>query len=110
MVHSKNPGRSEAQWSNYLSAQRRIELVSDMLSHVVSVLGRADGVDQIAIVGPEHCVLPRGGRGERPATFTAGAGTHFWRGGASARRAHYALPSTRSCRDFERYGHTAYGL
>ncbi len=31
--------------SNYLSAQRRIELVSDMLSHVVSVLGRADGVD-----------------------------------------------------------------
>jgi 2-phospho-L-lactate guanylyltransferase len=45
--------------SNCLSEQRRIDLVSDMLGHVISVLGRAAGVDQIAIVAPEHCVLPK---------------------------------------------------
>lgn len=45
--------------SDCLSPQRRVGLVSDMLNHVVSVLGRADGVDQIAIVSPEHSVLPK---------------------------------------------------
>lgn len=45
--------------SNCLSPQRRIELVSDMLNHVLSVLDQADGVDEIAIVGPEHSGLPK---------------------------------------------------
>lgn len=38
--------------AGHLSPQRRAELVADMLSHVLSVLSRASGVDRVAVVGP----------------------------------------------------------
>jgi 2-phospho-L-lactate/phosphoenolpyruvate guanylyltransferase len=41
-----------------LSPQRRIELVSSMLGHVLSVLSRAHGVDRVAVVSPERTALP----------------------------------------------------
>ncbi|MGH8289609.1 MAG: 2-phospho-L-lactate guanylyltransferase [Steroidobacteraceae bacterium] len=41
-----------------LSPQGRAQLVSAMLSHVVSVLGRASGVDHVAVVTPEPTALP----------------------------------------------------
>lgn len=44
--------------ADHLSPQRRIELVSGMLGHVLSVLTRAPGVDRVAVVGPEHGALP----------------------------------------------------
>lgn len=42
-----------------LSPQRRIELVSAMLHHVIAALDQARGVDQVAVVSPERNVLPR---------------------------------------------------
>jgi len=42
----------------HLSQQRRTALATDMLSHVLSVLSRAEGVDRVAVVSPEHPVLP----------------------------------------------------
>lgn len=44
--------------ASHLSQQRRIELVSSMLGHVLSVLGGAPGVDQVAVVSPERGALP----------------------------------------------------
>ena len=44
--------------SECLSLQRRIELVSAMLGHVISVLCQAEGVDQVAVVSPERTALP----------------------------------------------------
>ncbi|MHB8811977.1 MAG: 2-phospho-L-lactate guanylyltransferase [Steroidobacteraceae bacterium] len=44
--------------AGHLSPQRRAELVAGMLSHVLSVLSRATGVDRVAVVGPERSALP----------------------------------------------------
>lgn len=44
--------------ANQLSQQRRVELVSGMLGHVLSVLSRTTGVDQVAVVSPERGALP----------------------------------------------------
>ena len=41
-----------------LSTQRRMQLVATMLGHVVSVLRRVPGVDQVAVVSPEPMSLP----------------------------------------------------
>lgn len=41
-----------------LSPQRRIDLVSTMLHHVVAVLEQVRGIDRVAVVSPERNVLP----------------------------------------------------
>jgi len=41
-----------------LSQQGRVDLVSSMLGHVLSVLTRAPGVDRVAVVSPERGLLP----------------------------------------------------
>ena len=41
-----------------LPQRRRVELVSDMLGHVLSVLSRTPGVDRVAVVSPERLALP----------------------------------------------------
>jgi 2-phospho-L-lactate/phosphoenolpyruvate guanylyltransferase len=44
--------------ASHLSPQRRSELVTGMLHHVLSVLSRACGVDRVAVVSPERSALP----------------------------------------------------
>lgn len=44
--------------SGCLSLQSRVGLVSEMLDHVISVLGQTEGVDQIAVVSPDRPALP----------------------------------------------------
>ena len=44
--------------SGCLSLPSRMGLVSAMLGHVISVLGQAEGVDQVAVVSPERTALP----------------------------------------------------
>jgi 2-phospho-L-lactate guanylyltransferase len=44
--------------AGHLSPQRRAELIAAMLSHVLSVLSRASGVDRVAVVSPERSALP----------------------------------------------------
>jgi len=50
--------RCKSRLANHLSQERRIELVSSMLGHVLSVLGRARGVDRVAVVSPDPPALP----------------------------------------------------
>lgn len=44
--------------TGYLSPQGRVALARNMLSHVLSVLNRTAGVDQVAVVSPELNTLP----------------------------------------------------
>lgn len=44
--------------AGHLSPQRRSELVTGMLRHVLSVLSRVSGVDQVAVVSPGGNALP----------------------------------------------------
>lgn len=48
----------KSRLAHHLPQERRIELVSSMLDHVLSVLSRARGVDRVAVVSPERGALP----------------------------------------------------
>jgi 2-phospho-L-lactate guanylyltransferase len=54
----KSPSCCKTRLADHLSLQRRVELVADMLGHVLSALCRTTGVDRVAVVSPERTALP----------------------------------------------------